>query len=111
MGRHIVTNNVDKWEVVSNVNDRVVADFKSEAEMKYWLAQEHVYNGKLEAIRLLLTYPNRWTINGETDYEFSMAYNHWYDSILGTKTYGEYYKKIDAKLNELVTQLGEVETI
>jgi hypothetical protein len=103
MGWKIETNFIDKWEVYSTVIDDVIASFESENELKFWLAQEEIYNGKLKAIELFMVFPSSWTINDERQQQkgsLSKYYN-WIDNLDYEYSY-EKYKKIDDKLNELM---------
>lgn len=108
MGYKIITNNKDSWELFSSITDSVIFKSNKEEELVNFLALEHIYEGKLKAIEVLLTFPNRYTINDERMFndkskEKTTEYYNWIEKINNdSKTYEEYYKKIDDKLEELL---------
>lgn len=110
MGWKIITNNKDKWEVFSSITDSIIAEFKTEQELKQHLAMEAVYGGKLKAIELLMTFPNGWTINDKRNMYNSNekgvdTYYDWVKNLNNkTDTYEEYYEKIDKKLELLLSK-------
>jgi len=112
MGKRIITNNIDKWEIFSTVTDSVEATFTSEKDLKYFLAIEIVYDGKLKAIEKLMSFPFHCSINDvdicRDNFEGKEKYFEWYKSeSQKAGSYEEYYKAIDEKLEEL---LGQQET-
>ena len=108
MGLRIITNNKDKWEVFSSNTDSVIAEFTSEKDLKEFLALERIYKGKLEVIQLLMTFPQGWIVNDKREIisgseEKFNDYIEWFRKInKDSKTYEEYYIKIDEKLEELM---------
>ena len=107
MGRIIKTNNKDNWEIYSTIADGIIAKFETEKDLKNFIAQETVYDGKLKAIEYLMTYPYKWTVNDvrvwdENGTNIIKTYYYWVEEIQNSETYEEYYKKIDDKLKELL---------
>lgn len=108
IGRKIITNNKDSWELYSTITDSIVAKFETEKDLKKNIALEKVYDGKLKAIKELMTFPNGWTINDKAislnqNEEGNENYYEWIRYIeLNSETYDEYYKSIDKKLQELL---------
>ncbi len=107
MGRRIITNNVDKWEVFSSNTDSVIAEFKTEAGLKHFLAMETIYDAKLKAIEGLMCYPRGWTVNNKpmisANREQADVYMDWFSDISEKNdTYEAFYKAIDEKLTELL---------
>lgn len=114
MGWKIVTNNKDNWGIFSSISDSIIFECDTEQELLKHIALEAVYDGKLKAIERLMTYPNRWTVNDQimfnSNQEAVEAYYDWYKTINNdSKTYEEYYGKIDEKLEELLERVGENE--
>lgn len=103
MGWRIETNHVDEWKVISSIVDDVIAKFQTEEELKKWIAKEKLYEGKLKAIETLMSFPNQWIVNNERQRKKS-GYYDWLSSIEETKTYDEYYEKIDKKLEKLLNE-------
>lgn len=107
MGRRIITNGIDKWELFSSITDSVLADFNTEADLKRFLALDSIYDAKLKAIEGLLCYPRNWTVNDVPHYnanaEQFAVYLDWSRAVSkASTTYEDYYKAIDAKLDELM---------
>lgn len=114
MGWKIVTNNKDNWGIFSSISDSIIFECDTEQELLKHIALEAVYDGKLKAIERLMTYPNRWTVNDQimfnSNQEAVEVYYDWYKTINNdSKTYEEYYGKIDEKLEELLERVGENE--
>lgn len=108
MGRVIRTNNKDSWKLYSTISEGTIAKFETEKDLKKFIAQEAVYDGKLKAIEYLMTYPHKWMVNDEIIYNDDskvvfQSYYDWQEEIQDSKTYEEYYRKIDDKLKELMS--------
>ncbi|AYP68146.1 hypothetical protein PQE75_gp014 [Bacillus phage vB_BcoS-136] len=101
MGWSIQTNNMDEWSVFSSVTDSVIAKFETEHDLKVWLANDRVYEGKLKAIEILMSFPNHWNVNGERK-RIANGYYEWVRSLDNIDTYEEYHLKIDEKLDKLI---------
>lgn len=107
MGWSIKTNNKNKWSLFSSVTDSNIAMFKTQKELVNFIALEQIYEGKKKAIETLMTFPNKWYVNEERiiadNYdEVHKNYFDWLNSITELKTYKEYYKAVDDKLEELM---------
>jgi hypothetical protein len=105
LGKEIKTNNKDSWKLY--ISNDLIFDFKSEQELKNFLANEIIYEAKLTAIKELMIYPCKYKVNGQYDYEINkgqlFVYNDWYDKTISIcKTYEEWWSKIDSKLKELL---------
>lgn len=98
-----------KWSIIDTVTDGIVAEFDTEKDIKIFLANESIYEGKKKAIEILMSFPNQWRINGERQTTESGIedYTKWLLSITHYDTYADYYKAIDAKLNELLIDESE----
>lgn len=115
MGRKIITNGEDKWEIFSTITDSVIAEFNTKEGIKRFVAMERIYNSKLEAIQELICFPRGWVVNDERqlneNHEQFEAYDAWYKNILENETtYEDYYKAIDDKLEELLLLNPEEES-
>lgn len=110
MGRKIITNNKDKWEIFSSSTDSVIAEFETEKDLKEFIVIDGIYEAKLKAIKTLMTFPQGWVVNdkrifAEANQENSQNYLEWLMKISKeSKTYEEYYTKIDEKLEELMNK-------
>jgi len=97
------------WRINTNHTDDDIVTFKTEKDLVNFLALEEVYRGKKKAIETLMTFPNGWTVNnsrmfieeGESRNKHDEHYK-WLEFINDCKTYKEYYKMIDNKLDELM---------
>ena len=92
MNYRIETNHIDIWKIINNANNYLIIDFDNERELLIWLRNYHVYEGKKRAIEVLINLSNNY--KGEN-------YSTWLDSLTHSKTWGELYKTIDDKLEEL----------
>jgi len=103
MGWKIITNHKDNWQIYSSSVDDVIAEFDSEENLKKWIAEEAVYDGKLKAIEHLMTFPSTWTVNDErVIIKGSLGkYHDWLHSLYGFDR-EENFKKIDKKLEKLL---------
>jgi hypothetical protein len=103
----IKTNSKDEWTLISAFAGFDIASFKTKKELLHFLAQQQIYEGRKKAVEMLMTYPNRWIINGnkiiadnyDDVYE---KYFYWVNSINSKASFPEYYKAIDDKLAELM---------
>lgn len=105
MGWSIETNNKNQWSIISSVTDSSIAEFNTEKDVVKFIAQEKIYEGKLKAIETLISFPSGWHINGKrvaTGSQSHIEYYNWAQSICLLETYGDYYKAIDDKLEELM---------
>ncbi|AKO91968.1 hypothetical protein BEH_07565 [Priestia filamentosa] len=103
MGRAIVTNYKDKWALYSSIVEDSIVEFKTEDELKAYMAREMVYEGKLKAIELLMDFPHRLVVNDSVQVcPMKLQYHNWYTRLLATTTDEEYFRCIDSKLNELM---------
>ena len=107
MGRKIITNNENKWELCSTVNDKVIATFTTERDLKKAIAIELIYEGKLKAIEELMSYPYGWVVNDEMtlinqNKKGVRSYYDWYKSITNLND-EETNEAIDSKLQELLS--------
>jgi hypothetical protein len=111
MGRKIITNNINEWKIFSTMSDSIVAEFETEKDLKKFLALEEIYNGKLKAIEVLMSFPFQYSVNDTTlcrdNKEGKEKYYEWLkEEVYETDTYEEYYSVIDKKLNELMNREG-----
>lgn len=106
MAYTIETNGVE-WQVLNTVTDETIADFKSEEELKQFLAYEKVYEGKKRAIELLLSFPHQYFVNGKLQRTENGTenYTRWLLSINHYDSYKDSYKAIDDKLDELLNAM------
>jgi polyribonucleotide nucleotidyltransferase len=106
MGWSIKTNNKDKWSLYSSVSESIIATFKTQKELVNFIYTDQIYEGKKKAIETLMTFPSGWTVNNsrmfECDTKCFEDYSNWLKTVIRSKTYEEYYKAIDDKLNELI---------
>lgn len=108
MGQTIMTNNKDCWLLCSNQYD-LVEEFASEKDLKSYLAVYHIYSGKLNAIKALMSFPGGFVINDVAyleDFKEKKVqeYCTWHRNLVMKATNREdYYKGIDDKLNELIS--------
>lgn len=109
MGSKIITNNKDSWKLFSTNTDKIISEFKTEKDLRKSIAIEIAYDGKLEAIKEFMTYPNGWTVNEvamplNSNEDGMNEYYSWVKKIsTNCKTKEDYYKKIDIKLQELLS--------
>lgn len=84
--------------------DDVIAKFDSEEVLKEFLAYEKIYEAKLEAIKLVMTFPHGSFVNSkyQKTENGSEDYTEWLKSISHHDTYTDYYYAIDHKLNALL---------
>jgi hypothetical protein len=106
MGRKIITNSKDNWQLYSTIADDIIAEFKTEKDLKEYIALEKIYDTKIQAIKELMIFPVGWTINEKrvpllTD-EMLNKFNDWLEDLVDIDDNNEYYKNIDNKLNELL---------
>ena len=104
-GQKIITNNKDSWKLY--LNGELIEDYKTEQELKNFLANQIIYEAKLIAIKELMMYPCRYKVNGKYDYEINkdqlLVYSNWYqETIENCKTYEKWWNNIDDKLEELM---------
>lgn len=108
MGWRILTNNKNQWNIFSSITDGIIGTFETQEELVKYIATKRIYDGKLQAIESLMTFPANWTVNDEIQWseELSKKTNEFYEwqlSISGnSKTLEEYHQRIDDKLNELL---------
>lgn len=102
MGWSIQTNNVDEWGVFSSITDSIIAEFENEHDLKVWLSNEKIYEGKKKAVEILMTFPNQWNVNDKRHLGYGKKYFDWLKEIEEFDTYEDYYKAIDDKLKELM---------
>jgi len=113
MGWRIKTNNKNKWSLFSSVTDSDIATFKTQKELVNFIALEQICDGKKKAIETLMTFPHGWNVNevkyiAENHQELNQEYYDWVMEISKFKTYEEYYKAVDDKLDELFGMRGEL---
>lgn len=109
MGRRIITNNIDSWEIFSTMSDSVIEKFETEDDLKRFLALEKIYDGKLKAIEVLMSYPYQYSVNEimlcRDNSEGMNKYYSWLKlELYESDTYEEYYDMIDKKLEELLNK-------
>ena len=63
MGYKVETNNKDRWVIYDTNVEEIILECETEQEIKKFLALDRVYKAKIAAIEVLMTYPNRWTVN------------------------------------------------
>ena len=98
-----------KWNIYSTVSDSIIASFKTQKECAKFIAQEKIYEGKKQAIEMLMTFPHNWNVNDsrcftEEGKEKMKKHFEWLQTTFDAKTYEEHYKMIDDKLEELLSQ-------
>lgn len=110
MENKIITNHKDSWELYSTITDTIIWKFKTEKDLKKFLALEVITEAKIKAIQELLTFPNGRTINGEFIFTNKIKKNNekitsWLKSIrTNPKNYEDYFEKVDKKLQELLNK-------
>lgn len=90
--------------IINTTTDEMIAEFKSEQELKRFLAYENVYEGKKRAIKILMSFPNQWTVNDKLQRTEKgiEEFTKWLLTINNYDTYADYYKAVDDKLDELL---------
>lgn len=100
-----IENISEEWKVLNAGTHDIIAKFDSEQDLKEFLAYEKVYEGKKEAIKLLMSFPHGSFVNSkyQRTENGTEDYTKWLISISHHDTYTNYYKAIDDKLDELLS--------
>jgi len=101
MAHKINTNNKDYWELYSTVAEGPIAVFKTKNELIRHIALRKVYEGKLNAIREMMSFPSEWYVNDDYQWRDIKAYQQWYKGVLMAPDV-QYYNLIDEKYEELM---------
>ena len=96
----------EKWKVINTITNDAITEFDSEQDVKEFLAYEKIYEGKKDAIKLIMSFPNGFIVNNEYQRIKNGTeddYTNWLKSINHHDTFTDYYKAIDDKLDQLLS--------
>ena len=93
-----------KWKVRALDLDRFIYECDTKEEIIHFVANEQIYEGKINAIEVLYSFPEGLTVNGVyySAVQRTKDYYHWLDSIAAIKNWNERFKAIDEKLDEMM---------
>jgi hypothetical protein len=94
----------NKWRAWTTISDGWLTGWITESEMKLYMVERAEQRFKLEAIEVMMSFPNGY---GNKDGKFMsvftgpvMDYHNWHNQVL--KDYETYDEKVEAKYNELL---------